>query len=218
MSLWICFPVWRELKQSDFLDQSVLSKKLWICFPVWRELKQEANAFSRNASIADFGSAFPFEGNWNCIDLWDLYRLLEVSLWICFPVWRELKRCSFVEIKCCFGLALDLLSRLKGIETRTREHLYSLGVYLWICFPVWRELKLTAYHPIVRPAPIPLDLLSRLKGIETYWILCVNLGVSVLWICFPVWRELKPSDATLENFSIIVLWIGFPVWRELKLR
>ena len=63
--------------------------ELWICFPVWRELKH--NDLSRAKDVAEdsFGYAFPFEGNWNSFS--NSSRERAIKLWICFPVWRELK-------------------------------------------------------------------------------------------------------------------------------
>ena len=113
------------------------------------------------------------------------------SLWIDFPVWRELK--------------------LSGHQILFWQSIHVL----WIDFPVWRELKHsrnTGTHPIV----FSLDRLSRLKGIET-----LNRARRVLyrdpslWIDFPVWRELK-RHSRHESTSPLGLWIDFPVWRELK--
>ena len=213
--LWICFPVWRELKQaledhyslrkSSTLDMLSRLKgietsgklldgtgirRLWICFPVWRELKPRfcgyfvnevddrtldmlsrlkgietlSNFFCHHSCDRYFGYAFPFEGNWNFF---------------------------IAATNSSLSIALDMLSRLKGIETSSILLLSSLSLSLWICFPVWRELKLKTTTRLFR-SRYPLDMVSRLKGIET-------LG-SNSWI-----------------FSSISLWIWFPVWRELKL-
>ena len=89
---------------------------LWICFPVWRELKRdELIRWEVPSRCQVFGYAFPFEGNWNSHPPTLLYKWY--SLWICFPVWRELKPSATLG------------------ETRS-------SLTLWICFPVWRELKL----------------------------------------------------------------------------
>ena len=90
--------------------------ELWIWFPVWRELKQRDvhQAYHR----LRFGYGFPFEGNWN-----DHTALMNAQnrrpLWIWFPVWRELKRywgqCEVFNV-----VPLDMLSRLKGIETKAQ--------------------------------------------------------------------------------------------------
>ena len=87
--LWICFPVWRELKHFSAVAVT-FTGRLWICFPVWRELKQiyRSSRSSRN-----------------------------IKLWICFPVWRELKPISKAMRSDGITSALDMLSRLKGIET-----------------------------------------------------------------------------------------------------
>ena len=86
---------------------------LWICFPVWRELKPVYDN-DGNRHLGDFGYAFPFEGNWN--------RLVRGGL-------------GFLI------LPLDMLSRLKGIETVAFRDNKQIYFQLWICFPVWRELK-----------------------------------------------------------------------------
>ena len=87
---------------------------LWIRFPVWRELKQEELLLQEWRPPAGFGYAFPFEGNWNRIGTeqlqlfvcfgyafpfegnWNMQRqyyktIDDLQLWIRFPVWRELK-------------------------------------------------------------------------------------------------------------------------------
>ena len=92
------------------------------------------------SSLADFGYAFPFEGNWNT-PLIRFQYWQRSNLWICFPVWRELKRLPDPRHGWQLFLPLDMLSRLKGIET----------------VPV----------QTIAPLLFPLDMLSRLKGIET---------------------------------------------------
>ena len=107
--------------------------------------------------------AFPFEGNWNFFWIGKL-----VSMWyvlaIRFPVWRELKRYKHQHynrtdqsLRYAFPFegnwnpfgrptavwsdtACDTLSRLKGIETRSRTA-HKKESWLAIRFPVWRELK-----------------------------------------------------------------------------
>ena len=236
-SLWICFPVWRELKRNG-THHHQWHHHLWICFPVWRELKQNWYAWGWSSIIKIFGYAFPFEGNWNLKENWAPFP--HIPLWICFPVWRELKRVRMnfdTNILQTFGYAfpfegnwnftdtfkarghlvfgyafpfegnwnffsrqrscaessalstLDMLSRLKGIETsHTPGNINSRR--LWICFPVWRELK-------------------RYVGCAKQWH-------NPLWICFPVWRELKQSLSQSHSLKASCLWICFPVWRELK--
>ena len=110
------------------------------------------------------------------------------SLWIGFPVWRELK-----------------LTNISADNVRFT---------LWIGFPVWRELK--RLGQVCPPLIIgTLDRLSRLKGIETFADITPVPLSDCLWIGFPVWRELKPAEILLLSI-ILNLWIGFPVWRELK--
>ena len=93
-----------------------VTKLLWICLPVWRELKPPpwwtrqshrplavfgyAFPFEGNWNLdipskypnsrSFFGYAFPFEGNWNSISQNAL--IVNTSLAIRFPVWRELKQ------------------------------------------------------------------------------------------------------------------------------
>ena len=114
--LWICFPVWRELKLISLKKICTNSAScLWICFPVCRELKQTFYSYKGNTTA--FGYAFPFEGNWNYSSIfpsfspqfifgyafpfegnwnWDVFIDIPIDtrLWICFPVWRELKLLS----------------------------------------------------------------------------------------------------------------------------
>ena len=116
ISLCICFPVWRELKLAVVIGGIVGVVGLWICFPVWRELKRLPRGTLQSAIPSEnFGYAFPFEGNWNLSNTrkpkallivhfgyafpfegnWNATALESfenwVILWICFPVWRELK-------------------------------------------------------------------------------------------------------------------------------
>ena len=112
--LWIWFPVWRELKPllGADIDHIVI---LWIWFPVWRELKlmrwrhlfacpiaftldmvsrlkgiETVSCDTDGFFVSDnFGYGFPFEGNWNSRIM--VMVTLVKRLWICFPVWRELK-------------------------------------------------------------------------------------------------------------------------------
>ena len=160
--LWIWFPVWRELKQI-LLWKLHNRKLLWIWFPVWRELKHRHYSITPPKACRDFGYGFPFEGNWNTMSpRWKLWDVI----------------------------ALDMVSRLKGIETA--------GFWVFV------EMRLQ-----------PLDMVSRLKGIET-WSHALPWHLQSLWIWFPVWRELKPDRRLFQNQSFVSLWIWFPVWRELK--
>ena len=88
---------------------------LWIYFPVWRELKLDSVSFLYRGFLF-FGYTFPFEGNWNYA--------------------------SFLDSILPILIPLDILSRLKGIETKVAWLFTRLLLYLWIYFPVWRELKL----------------------------------------------------------------------------
>ena len=157
-------------------------------FPVWRELKPECSCLSQRSTFSLFGTTFPFEGNWNIN--------LHERTW--------------------FLIRSELLSRLKGIETRYRSlvtwchswfgttfpfegnwnFVISLKNIALSClvrnyFPVWRELK----HRWTTTQPYGVnrsELLSRLKGIETatkhLWESSTGWSVRNY---FPVWRELK---------------------------
>ena len=63
--LWICLPVWRELKHYDGVATIGFRLLLWICLPVWRELKPRKKREHGDSHRYHFGYAFPFEGNWN---------------------------------------------------------------------------------------------------------------------------------------------------------
>ena len=122
-------------------------------------------------------------------------------------------------------LALDMLSRLKGMETCYYDSLHNSHLILWICFPVWREWKQSsvagagggAVHVFGYAFPFEgngntntniwiigvchtLDMLSRLKGIETYLeMLAGDVFINFLWICFPVWREWKRESESFPS-------------------
>ena len=112
-----------------------------------------------------FGSAFPFEGNWNVCNL-DIHITSVFFFGSAFPFEGNWNTYFAAALAWQLGSSLDMLSRLKGIETRkwTKSQLRDT-LLLWIRFPVWRELK--------------LDVMSR------------SVKRSYLWIRFPVWRELK---------------------------
>ena len=243
LSLWICFPVWRELKLIIPILYPLVSL-LWICFPVWRELKQLrirsvnkdwrvfgyafpfegnwndwSNSDKSDKSESNFGYAFPFEGNWN---EYSVRRApSNTTLWICFPVWRELKLVGFFAFFAVDLSTLDMLSRLKGIET-------SFGVgYSIPCIPLDMLSRLKGIEtgmPLLwlTQSISSLDMLSRLKGIETIafrfrtlirrlffgyafpfegnWnsiLWDIITATAWLWICFPVWRELKHRGLSL---------------------
>ena len=235
--LWICLPVWRELKlfqKPCFLQ----GYSLWICLPVWRELKLDG--------VYVYVKAF--------------------SLWICLPVWRELKHLALNNSGLARFCSLDMPSRLKGIETRCAEtHPYRL-IALDMpsrlkVIETQVENRSFKFNP-----PQTLDMPSRLKGIETslyslgrilayanfgyafpfegnwntlqaFWrdirkrgfgyafpfegnwnLIFIGIRdscIGLLWICLPVWRELKPFFPVSGSTSSW-LWICLPVWRELK--
>ena len=87
--VWMCLPVWRELKRNRGMTPSNDGLFVWMCLPVWRELKLDGvrrlvrprtsldvpsclkgietlnHADAWPAPLPRFGCAFPFEGNWN---------------------------------------------------------------------------------------------------------------------------------------------------------
>ena len=135
-----------------------------MCFPVWRELKriQEKDGWH----TGEFKCAFPFEGNWNPLRL----RLYSQP----------------------FSLCLNVLSRLKGIETGTGTSLPVHALVFKCAFPFegnWnhisvlgcgakKEVKFKCAFPfegnwnrtvlsVCILNLLSLNVLSRLKGIET---------------------------------------------------
>ena len=161
LSLWICFPVWRELKQfirvcpcwHAFVSLDMLSRlkgietNSWIRFGI--ACLGSLDMLSRLKGIETLFSLFDKTANVSALDMLSRLKGIETCycglrldqsrLWICFPVWRELKQQHY--------------------------HHNKSQYILWICFPVWRELK-----------PCPTE---RHRATQS------------LWICFPVWRELK---------------------------
>ena len=161
---------------------------LWICFPVWRELKRSVGSSSSSSSVF-FGYAFPFEGNGNWISA-AVSQAANFALWICFPVWREWKplvfQSGYVQYP-LFGYAFPF----EGNGNSRLSPSADTPLSLWICFPVWRELKhpvidrklagicfgyafpfegngnSTQIHSQSMLLIFSLDMLSRLKGMET---------------------------------------------------
>ena len=169
---------WNSLGANHFMHHTAI---LCICFPVWRELKLKPNKLylkwlpslymvSRLKGIETlaglfvfgtscaFGYGFPFEGNWNAQR---------------FPPGSA------------FRSPLDMLSRLKGIETKRLSPLHWNSQY------------------------DPLDMVSRLKGIETLERYSISTVFLPLWIWFPVWRELKLSNIHNRE-RVIRFGYGFP--------
>ena len=112
-----CFPV------LDFADGDV-----WMCLPVWRELKQIHHRDSAKR-ISSSECAFPFEGNWNR-SLENLFSRISSSSECAFPFegnWNPaLYKHSAANI-----YRLNVPSRLKGIETYILALLFqviSLGL------------------------------------------------------------------------------------------
>ena len=218
-SLWIRFPVWRELKlkiwsgtrlikfidfgsafpfEGNWNSISKILKCSPLCFGSAFPFEGNWNSISKilKCSPLCFGSAFPFEGNWNEID-GSIWIIPEAPLWIRFPVWRELKH-NANRVECnigglTFGYAFPFegnwnflkISNFTKLEAEYFGYafpfewnwnnlpgnwLISFGLWLWICFPVWRELKQKLEYNHHKFYPLTLDMLSRLKGIETVTI------------------------------------------------
>ena len=162
--LWICFPVWRELKLMLIASGDVSFLLLWICFPVWRELKLHTQKTAKRIKLL-----------WICFPVWrelkrtkSIRREQQCDLWICFPVWRELKLEPLIIPPQRAIFTLDMLSRLKGIETFIYHRRNECRLIFGYAFPFEGNWNC--------PTPAP-----RYPHSE-----------SALWICFPVWRELKP--------------------------
>ena len=85
--------------------------------------------------------AFPFEGNWNCCIFTDQANGNEHVLRCAFPFegnWNII----FIEVTGDRnGITCDVLSRLKGMETRAGCGVCAVVRGLAMCFPVWREWK-----------------------------------------------------------------------------
>ena len=94
-----------ETKQ---LMKGVNIKTLWIHFPVWRELKLYLWCHTRQHLPNFFEYTFPFEGNWNVLPL---------------------------TILLMPAVALNPLSRLKGIETHNNSDFVNLMLNSESTFP-----------------------------------------------------------------------------------
>ena len=115
-------------------------KTLWICFPVWREWKQFI-ALVNGVFAKFFGYAFPFEGNGNT-SVW-CFRTTDVSLDMLSRL-KGIETFRAASLRATILFTLDMLSRLKGIETFSASSVRGFWLSLWICFPVWRKWKLAS--------------------------------------------------------------------------
>ena len=190
--LWICFPVWRELKRSASMD--AITPFVLPTLDMLSRLKG-IETFLCNPCVMfvfSFGYAFPFEGNWNS----SLCPLpISISpLWICFPVWRELKHttppfeCNVIIFGYAFPFEGNWNSSYPGSGVR------SLLLWLWICFPVWRELKLRGNVCSVSHRVLLWICFPVLKGIETIIITVLSKFGESFGYAFPFegnWN--KPS-------------------------
>ena len=139
---------------------------LWIRFPVWRELKPDCEIVISAVDCLLFGYAFPFEGNWNC----------------------------FFRFRFCFFWfrALDTLSRLKGIETRSLKGIWPAQEAFGYAFPFegnWNVENLC----LSKPHWFGFGYAFPFEGNWNLLFLCQCQCQCqwLLWIRFPVWRELK---------------------------
>ena len=137
------FPVWRELKLYLFIDGFEIHT-VRNYFPVWRELKpfhhkettQESeeefgttfpfegnwNNFSdrrRHKRACQFGTTFPFEGNWNPTPSWKHAIAFALPFGTTFPFEGNWNFHSEQKRQTMYHTCSELLSRLKGIETKT---------------------------------------------------------------------------------------------------
>ena len=88
--VWMQFPVWRELKLTEASPRFPFASAFECSFPFegnWNSASG-ASAFA----LAEFECSFPFEGNWNFSFLENFVEV-SWSVWMQFPVWRELKLC-----------------------------------------------------------------------------------------------------------------------------
>ena len=120
-SLTMSFPVWRELKLSC---SSIVPSPFISAYNVLSRLKGIETRPMQGTwwSLEWFLQCpFPFEGNWNLMSYengaWISVRVLTMS----FPVWRELKLGRSVRGFLCVSRPYNVLSRLKGIETRAMQ-------------------------------------------------------------------------------------------------
>ena len=93
------------------------------------------------------------------------------SLWIRFPVWRELKPAVLYHRHTNIDTALDTLSRLKGIETfifSDLDFLFSCNTLDTLSRLKGIETQFFCDDQSVVSIATTLDTLSRLKGIETF--------------------------------------------------
>ena len=88
--VYMCLPVWRELKPIYSRYSIRLPKFVYMCLPVWRELK-----------------------------LWERVRdIRRIQVYMCLPVWRELKLNFITQMFVDVSVRrLHVPSRLEGIET-----------------------------------------------------------------------------------------------------
>ena len=139
---------------------------LWICLPVWRELKPKYSPFNRIVSLSTFGYAFPFEGNWN----YSSFTVLRISSTPLDMPSRLKGIETCMEFGCNrirFYTTLDMPSRLKGIETSAASCECSL-TYRALDMPSrLKGIETSPNFSRILRHDIALDMPSRLKGIET---------------------------------------------------
>ena len=138
--------------------------RLWICLPVWRELKPLGVKWKVFHFTSHFGYAFPFEVNWNI--KYSVFRQsLPSAFGYAFPFegnWNS----SVQPGTPMRGIALDMPSRLKGIETQSLLTSYEKSLCFGYAFPFEGNWNLLAWSAGVTLSST-LSVPSRLKGIET---------------------------------------------------
>ena len=147
---------------------------LWICFPVWRELKPLCGISVPPDHRRNFGYAFPFEGNWNSSRA---FMTAKATLFgYAFPFegnWNATTSAKPLIIdwkKSDFGYAFPFEGNWNSVlnpATCVRGS-YSFGY----AFPFEGNWNSSPSRPFISFLLYPLDMLSRLKGIETLVATC----------------------------------------------
>ena len=146
---------------------------------------------------------------------------------MCFPVWRELKLLAYQGLSPPSWQSLNVLSRLKGIETNNKKKLtvFLLLVLFKCAFPfegnwnvkaavnsVRKRVKFkcafpfegnwNCQNPLHGAGVVRLNVLSRLKGIETRPSLCSLLWHEPFKCAFPFegnWNTMAASSVSCAS-------------------
>ena len=233
LRLWICFPVWRELKRYGLTNCFLETHPLWICFPVWRELKLDSGVKCFiNVHTLDMLSRLKGIETWRNRESF----LIEVVLWICFPVWRELKLCFEFMVKnrgTNFGYAFPFEGNWNVAPLGDRQEVaqtfgyafpfegnwnsrspifgWSPFWYFGYAFPFEGNWNLLSVMRPYQHYQQSLDMLSRLKGIETLWCSHLNPHCIHFGYAFPFegnWNDFSITDSF--HAGLHVFGYGFP--------